>query len=154
MKKRPQRRYVKTRAAARIWGSSAAALSFRRRNEMAHRIAVASSNGRFIDTHFGHAERFDVYELDGEGSSFVETRDARSACLGRGHDESAFEGTLALLSDCEAIFVSVIGYGAAAYLNGKGMRVFESPYFAIPDVLDKVRTEGLLEPGDRSQRTT
>jgi nitrogen fixation protein NifX len=121
---------------------------------MAHRIAVASSDGRLIDTHFGHARRFDVYELDDGGSSFVETRSARSACTGAGHDESAFDNTLALLGDCEAIFVSVIGYGAAAYLSGKGMRVFESPYFAIPDVLEKVRAEGLLEPGDRGQRRT
>jgi len=119
-----------------------------------HRIAVASSDGRLIDTHFGHAERFEVYELDEKGSSFVETRSARSACSGKGHDESAFDGTLAILGDCEAIFVSVIGYGAAAYLNGKGMRVFESPYFAIPEVLEKVRVEGLMEPGDRGQRRT
>lgn len=119
---------------------------------MAHRIAVASSNGSYIDTHFGHSERFDIYELRDEGNSFIETRHARSACSGKGHDESVFDGTLALLKDCEAVFVSVIGYGAAAYLNEKGMRVFESPYFEITDVLEKVRTEGLLEPGDRGQR--
>jgi len=121
---------------------------------MAHRIALASSGGRLIDTHFGHAERFDIYELGAEGSSFVETRRTCSSCTGKGHDESAFDRTLSLLRDCEAIFVSVIGYGAAAYLNQEGMRVFESPYFAIEDVLEKVRTEGLLEPGDHGQRTT
>ena len=121
---------------------------------MVHRIAVASSKGTLVDTHFGHAERFDVYELGEEGSAFVESRNTASACSGKGHDESAFDLTLSLLSDCEAIFVSVIGYGAAAYLHEKGMRVFESPYFAVSEVLEKVRAEGLLEPGDHGQRRT
>jgi nitrogen fixation protein NifX len=119
---------------------------------MAHRIAVASSNGRLVDTHFGHSERFDIYELDEAKSSFVETRRVASSCSGGGHDESSFDAMLATLGDCEAIFVSVIGYGAAAYLNQKGMRVFESPYFAIEDVLAKVVAEDLLGPGDRGQR--
>ncbi len=119
---------------------------------MARRIAIASTNGRLIDTHFGHAERFEIYEIAEGGSAFVETRTVSSACHGGGHDESSFDATLLALRDCEAIFVSVIGYGAASYLNSKGMRVFESPYFAIQDVLAKVVADGLLEPGDRGQR--
>lgn len=120
---------------------------------MAHRIAIASAGGTMVDTHFGHAERFEVYDIDDGGSAFVEARSARPACSGGRHDESTFDATLAKLSDCEAIFVSVIGYGAAAYLNRNGMRVFESPYSAIPDLLSKVIEEGLLEPGERGQRT-
>jgi nitrogen fixation protein NifX len=119
---------------------------------MARRIAIASSNGKLIDTHFGHAERFDVYELADSGFAFVETRRPGAACSGGRHDEEAFDATLAAIGDCEAVFVSVIGYGAAAYLNRKGMRVFESPYFAIEDVLAKVSSEGLLEAGGRGPR--
>ena len=119
---------------------------------MAHRIAVASANGRMVDTHFGHAERFDIYDILDSGSAFAETRSAQSACHGGGHDTSSFDATLELLRDCEAVFVSVIGYGAAAYLNEKGMRVFEAPYAAIEDGLAKVASDGLLEPGDRGQR--
>jgi predicted Fe-Mo cluster-binding NifX family protein len=121
---------------------------------VAHRVAIASSDGRFIDTHFGHADRFEVYEIAEAGSTFVETRMTGPACGDGGHDESSFDATLSVLSDCEAVFVSVIGYGAAAYLNRKGMRVFESPYSAIEDVLTKVLADGLLEPDDHGQRTT
>lgn len=120
---------------------------------MARRVAIASSGGRAVDTHFGHADRFEIYELGDSGFAFVETRKARPACSGGGrHDETAFDETLAALSDCEAIFVSVIGYGAASYLIGEGKRVFETPYAAIDELLEKVAREGLLETGDRGQR--
>jgi nitrogen fixation protein NifX len=121
---------------------------------MPRRIAVASARGTLVDTHFGHANRFDVYDILDSGYAFAETRSARSACHGGGHDASSFDATLELLGDCEAVFVSVIGYGAAAYLNEKGMRVFEAPYAAVEDVVAKVASEGLLEPGDRGQRKT
>jgi nitrogen fixation protein NifX len=112
---------------------------------MARRIAVASSDGRVVDTHFGHAESFFVYEIEGTSASFVESRRAAAACSKGGHDESSFDATLAALSDCTAIVVSVIGYGAAAYLGSKGMRVFESPYFEARDVVAKIAADGLLD---------
>jgi predicted Fe-Mo cluster-binding NifX family protein len=115
---------------------------------MAKRIALASSDGRIVDTHFGHAESFYVYEIDGASASFVEKRQVSASCSKRSHDESSFDATLTTLSDCSAIVVSVIGYGAAAYLAGKGMRVFESPYFEAGDVVAKIAADGLLEKGE------
>jgi predicted Fe-Mo cluster-binding NifX family protein len=105
-----------------------------------------------VDAHFGRAGRFEVYELGEAGFSFVEARDVKPACAGGRHDESSFDATLAAIGDCEAVFVCVIGYGAASYLMGKGMRVFESPYSTIGELLAKVAGEGLLESGDRGQR--
>jgi predicted Fe-Mo cluster-binding NifX family protein len=124
---------------------------------MGRKVAIASADGRVVDAHFGHAERFDVYELGEGGFAFVETRAAKGSCSGGRHEESSFDATLSLLSDCETVFVSVIGYGAAQYLNRKGMRVFESPYFAVEEVLRKVAAERLLEseggaPGAKENR--
>jgi nitrogen fixation protein NifX len=120
---------------------------------MPRRIAIATKDGRMVDAHFGHASRFDVYELGENGLSFVQTREVTPACSGGRHDESAFGAILEALGDCEALFASVVGYGAASYLIGKGKRVFESPYAAIGDLLGKVAGEGLLEAGDHGQRT-
>jgi nitrogen fixation protein NifX len=120
---------------------------------MARRIAIASDGGRMVDTHFGHAGRFEVYELAEGRYSFVEAREVAPACSGGRHEVTSFDATLSAISDCEAVFVSVIGYGAASYLIGKGMRVFESPFTAISDLLGKVVAEGLLEAGDRGQRS-
>jgi predicted Fe-Mo cluster-binding NifX family protein len=116
---------------------------------MPRRVAVATTDGRFIDTHFGHADRFDVYELGDGGVGFVETRRSAAACSRGRHEDSAFDAALAALGDCEAIFVSVIGYGAARYLNQKGMRVFESPYSAVAEVLSHIVSDGTLERGAR-----
>ena len=119
---------------------------------MSKRIALASSNGRVVDTHFGHAESFYVYEIEDALAAFVEERRTNASCSGRSHDESSFDATLAILSDCTAIVVSVIGYGAAAYLAGKGMRVFESPYFEVEAVAAKIAADGLLDK-DETEKT-
>ena len=42
-----------------------------------------------------------------------------------GHDTTRFDKIIELLSDCDAVLVERIGEGAAAYLIGKGVRVFE-----------------------------
>jgi len=115
---------------------------------MARRIAVASSDGRAVDTHFGHAENFYVYEIDGSSASFVECRRVAAACARGRHEESSFDAALAALSDCTAIVVSVIGYGASAYLVSKGIRIFESPYFEAKDVVAKIASDGLLDSGE------
>jgi Uncharacterized conserved protein len=112
---------------------------------MAQRIAIASSNGALVDTHFGHATSFFVYEIDERLARFVERRDVSASCAGGKHETSSFDATLSALSDCSAVVVSMIGYGAAEYLREKGMRVFESPYFASSDVAEKIAADGLLD---------
>lgn len=41
---------------------------------MSYRIAVASSDGERINSHFGTAEEFRIYEVENEEASFVEAR--------------------------------------------------------------------------------
>jgi nitrogen fixation protein NifX len=114
---------------------------------MTHRIAVASSDGKYIDLHFGHADRFIIVDVNSEGYITAETRQCDPACRGFDHDTSSFDAIAALLHDCEAIFVSRIGRAAAQYLFVKGVRAFEAPYF-IEDVLNKIVYEHLLDKGD------
>ena len=94
---------------------------------MPHRVALASTSGKFIDAHFGRADRFAIFDLTPEGYAFVEVRSVERACGPEGHDECAFDAILDALSDCEAVLVSRIGMGAARYVRAKGMRVFEAP---------------------------
>jgi nitrogen fixation protein NifX len=111
---------------------------------MPHRIALASHDGKFIDTHFGHAERFAIVDLFPERYELVELRPVKRACGEGGHDEGAFDAILNTLSDCEALLVERIGYGAAQYVASKGIRVFEAPY-PIDDVLKKLIAGGTLD---------
>ncbi len=90
------------------------------------KIAVASTDGININEHFGKAIFFRVYEIKDKAFSFVELRDAVAACQhARSHSQTDFDRVIELLSDCDAVFVSKIGEGAAAYLISKGLRVFE-----------------------------
>ena len=113
------------------------------------RIAMASSNGAEVDLHFGHANEFQIYEIDGEVHYFVESRYTRPCCQHQSHSTSRFDKVIELLSDCEAIFVSQIGGGAADYLISKGVRVFEAPY-RIDEVIQITLEQGLLETRKQS----
>lgn len=43
---------------------------------MSLKVALASSDGKNIDLHFGKAEKFYIYELNDKGFELVESRDA------------------------------------------------------------------------------
>lgn len=50
---------------------------------MSYLIAVATSDGEIIDTHFGHADSFLILEVDEDGNyEEIEERDVLSACGG------------------------------------------------------------------------
>lgn len=110
---------------------------------MTHRVAIASSDGKFIDQHFGHANRFIIVDVTDTGYAVVENRVAPPVC--NGSDEpSGFQRTARLLKDCDAVFVSRIGGPAAQAMFSEGIRVFESLHF-IEDVLNKLIANRLLE---------
>lgn len=46
------------------------------------KVAVASKDGRIINQHFGHAERFLIYKVDGDQINFVEERKVEKYCSG------------------------------------------------------------------------
>ncbi len=85
--------------------------------------AFASIDGVAVDQHFGHARYWQVYNLEGD-VEFVETRKMPASCSGTcsGNFDAAYE----VLKDCAAIFVSKIGEVAAAYMIGKGIKVYEA----------------------------
>ena len=115
---------------------------------MSYRVAVASTDGKVINQHFGHAEQFHIFDVSDENFEFLESRDINACCQGHTHDISNFDRVTELLSDCQAIFVSQIGAGAAAYMIKKGVRVFEAPY-VIEDVLFTVIHSQLLNSEDK-----
>ena len=49
-----------------------------------YKVAVATSDGKTVDSHFGHVSNFLIFEVDEESGKFedVEERDVRAACSG------------------------------------------------------------------------
>ncbi len=108
------------------------------------KIAVVSSDGINVDTHFGHAKRFLIYKLeDGKfifdeerkaASSEAETREKSSAqncnrngCgSGGGCGGSGIESpNVALLSDCTGIVAAKFGQQIIRQLERKAVSIFD-----------------------------
>lgn len=88
------------------------------------RIAFASTDGKYVDQHFGSAGIFQVFDIEGDSYSLVEPRRVDAFC--RGNCEGGFDHLLKALADCDAIFVVRIGPTAASFMIGHGKRVFEA----------------------------
>ena len=108
------------------------------------RAAIATTDGKVINEHFGRAKAFHIVELTDNSYSFVETREIEPCCHEQDHNESDFDKVIELLSDCDGVFVSRIGTVASAYLISHGLRVFEAPGF-IEDVMNKVISDRLFD---------
>ncbi|BBA71224.1 NifB/NifX family molybdenum-iron cluster-binding protein [Geobacter sulfurreducens] len=90
-------------------------------------IAVTSRDGREINQHFGHAERFLIYEVDGGDARLVDERKIERYCTGesdhsqRGHILSAIAGALV---GCRALVCAQIGPGPQMELERLGLEAF------------------------------
>lgn len=109
------------------------------------RIAVASSDAKTINEHFGHATFFRIYDVTGSGEiTYIETRDCVAACQHiHSHSQTDFDRVINLISDCGAVLVSKIGDGAAGYVISKGIRTFEAAG-EIEAVLAELAADGIV----------
>jgi nitrogen fixation protein NifB len=92
------------------------------------KVAVTSRYKRLVDLHYGHAEEFHIYEIDGAGASFVETRKAVKYCGMHECDggDAVKSAAVKAVSDCDAVLTMRIGYDAQKRLSGQGLFVVES----------------------------
>lgn len=108
---------------------------------MGYRVAFAST-GEYIDQHFGSARYFQVYDIEGSEYKNIGTRKTAAKC--QGNCEGGFDHLLKALDDCDAVFVSKIGQGAAAYMIGHGKRVFEAAG-EVEEIITQIVEGNLLE---------
>ena len=110
---------------------------------MKYKVAVASSDGKIVNRHFGRADKFYIYEIANKTFSFIEERNTKAICNGGSHDEADFDSTIELLKDCKLVVVSQIGYAAEKYIAERGLMALEIPGF-IDEVLEKLSKRGEL----------
>ena len=113
---------------------------------MAYRVAIATSDGKVVNQHFGHADRFHVVDLEPDKNSYhyVNTREIEHVCQGQYHNESAFDKVTEVLKDVQAILVAKIGDVASEQMESRGFTVYESP-FLIEPLLEKILKDRLWE---------
>ena len=75
-------------------------------------IAVASKSGKEVDTHFGHAERFLIYDCAGGVPRLVEEQAVEKYCsFDPEHPfrHAQFDAIAAALKGCKAVVTAMIG---------------------------------------------
>ncbi len=103
---------------------------------MPHKVAIASSDGKFVNQHFGRANQFLIVEIKDDGSyEFLELRENTPSCNPAG--ESITKDTIELISDVEGVLVSQVGPGAADKLIAHGIQPIIIPML-IDDAIKKV----------------
>ena len=113
------------------------------------RIAVASSDGKVINSHFGHAGQFLVFDLDETGFRWIETRTNEPACHAGEHSDCGLAASVNRIADCELLLVARAGPGAIRLLASAGVRTLEVADY-IPSALGKLvesRRKGMLRSG-------
>ncbi len=92
------------------------------------RVAIGTASGARVSEHFGHATRFEIWEVSPAGARFLESRNNRPAC-GSGCGDRADEvmdASVALVADCRAVLVSRLGECAINRLSKLGILAFET----------------------------
>lgn len=94
-----------------------------------YKVAVTSKHKKLVDLHYGHAEEFHIYEIDGLHTRFVETRATQRYCLGVmacDETEEIQNTVLQGIEDCDAVLTMRIGPDAQKRLRDHGIATVES----------------------------
>lgn len=102
------------------------------------RVAVASSDGKFINQHFGHAEQFLIFDIDDEGNyEYLELRKNEPTCSGGNHTAGSMKDAVGVLDGVKVVLVAQIGPGASQNLLNNGIQSFSVPSY-IDEALKKL----------------
>jgi len=109
---------------------------------MGYLVATASSDSKNIDLHFGQAEFFDVYQVDGLQYSFLEKRvyvpaqedaprESTACCAHAG-------AKVQLLKDCRGIAAARVGFKVQKELSKLGISIFDDLNCPVEDALKAI----------------
>ena len=93
-----------------------------------YRVALASTDNRYVDQHFGRAESFLIVDVDENGNyEEIEQRFVEPVCNGGHHDAANLKRGVEGVSDCNFVLAARIGDGARSELEERGSAAFEMP---------------------------
>lgn len=106
-------------------------------NKKIFRVAVASTDGYAVDTHFGRACDFYIYQYLVDEWIFVEKRTVKPVCQEGQHSVAAMQKNVEQFKDCQYIVASKIGTGAVSALRSQGIIPMSLPG-DVNDILEKI----------------
>ena len=117
---------------------------------MSYKIAVASSDGKNVDTHFGKALFFYIYTVDDEaevlmlekrevpqGKSGSVSKEQKSCGNGSGCSCGSSGADLDFLSDVRAVVAAKIGFNVTKQLEKKAIAGFDVEC-SVQEALEKI----------------
>ncbi|SDH51910.1 nitrogen fixation protein NifB [Vibrio xiamenensis] len=121
-------------------------------SEDRYRVAVATKGSQIIDTHFGHATGFDVYEIEGNDIRFVEHRKAEQYCHGESEcREEQGETLFERLSDCDEVLSVRIGITPWKALEEHGVKPnVDLAYMHVEQALGMIADEQMKLASDQN----
>ena len=84
------------------------------------KIAVASTDGKLVDLHFGDANRFLIFKIEEGEGKFHEIREKTSMLLNN-HQER-WVASIDLINDCKAVLCNKIGNEPTIELRKLGIK--------------------------------
>ena len=87
------------------------------------KIAFATEDGVLVNSHFGHATRFDVYEVRPNSSVLVESRIKNFE-----QEKDKIDAIIKDIADCKIVFINDIGGGAAARVTNARIHPIKVPF--------------------------
>jgi len=99
--------------------------------------AFASRDGKFVSQHFGHTPFFCIVEINEDTFQWhvVEQRLNEPPCEFGVHNENALHKSIQLISDCDVLFVAMVGEHARNELERRGIQTLELTGF-IDEILE------------------
>jgi predicted Fe-Mo cluster-binding NifX family protein len=115
---------------------------------MPFKVAVASSDRKSIDQHFGQASHFLIFKIkESQEFEFIEVRKNippyENPNLLEDHD-NAIERSVNLISDCDVVLASQIGPGAVKILLSCQIQPYGVPNLLIENALKKLTSSKLV----------
>jgi predicted Fe-Mo cluster-binding NifX family protein len=108
-----------------------------------YRVAIASTDNKNVDQHFGRAQSFLIVDVDENGDyEEVEQRFVNPVCEGGHHNEERLKRGVEAILDVDMVLVARIGPGAEAELAEHHIPAFSIPG-KVPDSLK--RLDGFLK---------
>lgn len=89
---------------------------------MSVKIAFATRDRKGVDQHFGAAEAFAIYELDGEDARLVELAQFSDRETAMDGHEAKLAHKIALLAGCAAVYCNAVGASAIRQLLAVGIQ--------------------------------
>ncbi|RBP17601.1 putative Fe-Mo cluster-binding NifX family protein [Roseiarcus fermentans] len=119
------------------------------RTGRAVRVAIATHTGVRVSEHFGHATRFEIWEVSPDGARLVESRVNRPACgVGADRADELMDASVAAVADCRAVVVARLGECAINRLDTLGILAFETEDTVDETVRELGRYAALFERED------